>query len=63
MSSARVYSLTELAGMLRRAGLRILHAYGNYDMSPYTFASRRLIILSEYSKAGEPVEEAVALEV
>lgn len=63
ITSARIYTLTELAGMLRRAGLRIVETYGNYDLSPYTYTSRRLIILAERPKPGEQVEELPPLSV
>lgn len=47
--SVRIYTLTELAGMLTRAGLRIEVTYGGMDGTPLTLESRRLIILSRRS--------------
>ncbi len=44
--SVRIYTLTELAGMLTRAGFRIESTYGGVDGSPFTLESRRLIIHS-----------------
>ena len=44
--SVRIYTLTELAGMLAAAGLKIEATYGRTDGSPFTLESRRLAILS-----------------
>jgi len=44
--SLRVYTLTELAQMLKRAGLRVETVYGGFHEEPYTIDSRRLIILA-----------------
>jgi SAM-dependent methyltransferase len=43
----RFYTLTELAGMLGRAGLAHRAAWGDFDGSPYTLESRRMIVLAE----------------
>jgi ubiquinone/menaquinone biosynthesis C-methylase UbiE len=43
----RFYTLTELAGMLVRAGLTFRAAWGDFDGSPYTLYSRRMIVLAE----------------
>jgi len=42
----RQYSLTELVGMLKRAGLVVENTWGGYDGSPYTLESVRLIIMA-----------------
>lgn len=42
----RQYSLTELVGMLRRAGLVVEHTWGGYDGRPYALESVRLIIVA-----------------
>jgi hypothetical protein len=47
----RFYTLTELIKMLRAAGLAYRQAWGDFDASPYTLASRRMIVLAE--EAGE----------
>jgi hypothetical protein len=41
------YTLTELVGMLARAGLTYRAAWGDLDGSPYTLDSRRMIVLAE----------------
>jgi len=43
----RVYTLTELAGMLAQAGLKLHAAHGGLDGSPLTLASRRLVVIAE----------------
>ena len=43
----RFYTLTELVGMLARAGLAFRAAWGAFDGSPYTLESRRMIVLAE----------------
>ena len=44
---ARVYTLTELAGMLSRSALEIEATYGALDGSPLTVDSRRLVIIAQ----------------
>ena len=44
--SVRIYTLTELAEMLTRAGLGIEATFGEVDGSPFTLESRRLSILT-----------------
>lgn len=44
--SLRVYTLTELARMLKTVGLGVEALYGGFDEGPYTLDSRRLIILA-----------------
>jgi SAM-dependent methyltransferase len=44
--SVRIYALTELARMLREAGLQLEAYYGGVDGSPLTLDSRRLAILA-----------------
>ena len=41
------YTLRELAGILERVELRFRHAWGDFDGSPYTLDSRRMIVLAE----------------
>jgi SAM-dependent methyltransferase len=43
--SIRFYTLTELAAMLQKAGLRLQSYYGDYDGSKLTVDSRRLILV------------------
>ena len=43
----RLYTLTELAGMLSRAGLGFRKAWGWYDSQDYGFDSARMIVLAE----------------
>jgi ubiquinone/menaquinone biosynthesis C-methylase UbiE len=43
----RFYTLTELVGMLDRAGLAFRAAWGGFDGSPYTLDSGRMIVLAE----------------
>jgi len=45
--SWRAYTLTELAKMLKAAGLSVRETYGGYDGSPYSLESRRMIVLAE----------------
>jgi len=47
--SIRFYTLTELVGMLSRAGLVYRAAWGDFGGSPYTLHSRRMIVLAEKS--------------
>ena len=42
--SVRIYTLPELAALLRAAGYQITGIYGGIDSSPYGFDSRRLIV-------------------
>ena len=43
----RFYTLTEFAGMLGRAGLAYRAVWGDFDGSPYTLDTRRMIVLAE----------------
>jgi len=43
----RFYTLTELVGMLARAGLAFRAAWGDFNGSPYTLESGRMIVLAE----------------
>lgn len=43
----RAYSPAELAAVLRRAGFEPVELYGDFDGQPFTFQSRRLIMVSE----------------
>jgi SAM-dependent methyltransferase len=43
----RFYTLTELVGMLARAGLTFRAVWGDFDGSPYTLESWRMIVLAE----------------
>lgn len=40
----RLYTLTEMIGMLESVGLVFTAAYGNFDGSPYTATTRRMIV-------------------
>ncbi len=42
----RLYTLTEMAEMLGRAGLLLDKVYGGYDAGPYSAESRRMILLA-----------------
>jgi len=44
--SLRVYTLTELAEMMKEVGLSVEAIYGGFDGKPYTLDSRRLIVLT-----------------
>ena len=44
---ARIYTLTELAGMLRRSALEVQATYGGLDGSPLTLDSRRLVVIAQ----------------
>jgi D-alanine-D-alanine ligase len=45
--AARIYTLTELAQMLNRAGLQVKGYYGAWDKSRLTIDSLRLIVLAQ----------------
>ncbi len=45
-SSIRLYTASELRAMLERAGLQVTNLFGDYDGSPYTWDSQRLIIVA-----------------
>lgn len=44
--SLRVYTLTELAKMMKEVSLSVEAVYGGFDREPYTLDSRRLIVLA-----------------
>jgi hypothetical protein len=44
---ARIYTLTELAGMLDRSALAIQATHGGLDGSPLTLDSRRLVVIAQ----------------
>lgn len=46
LSSIRLYTASELRAMLERAGLQVTNLFGDYDGSPYTWDSQRLIIVA-----------------
>ena len=46
----RLYTLTEMVGLLGRAGLTIEATYGGFDAEPYGVATRRMIVVAR--KAG-----------
>ncbi len=46
-NSLRVYTLIELAKMLRRVGLEVRETYGGIDKSTYGLDSRRMMILAQ----------------
>ena len=45
--SLRLYTATEITAMLREAGLEPVEYYGDFDMTPLTWFSRRLIVVSQ----------------
>jgi SAM-dependent methyltransferase len=47
----RLYTLTELAGMLSRAGLAVRQTWGGYDGQDYGFDSPRMIVAAEKGRA------------
>jgi SAM-dependent methyltransferase len=47
----RLYTLTELATMLSRAGLAVRQVWGGYDGQEYGFDSPRMIVLAERTGA------------
>jgi len=47
----RFYTLTEFVAMLARAGLTCRAAWGDFDGSPYTLYSHRMIVLAETPSA------------
>ncbi len=46
----RLYTLTELAKMLSRAGLAVRQTWGGYDGREYGFDTRRMIVLAEKAR-------------
>ncbi len=46
LSSVRLYTASELRTMLERAGLKVTKLFGDYDGSPYSWDSQRLIIVA-----------------
>ncbi|MFA0782394.1 class I SAM-dependent methyltransferase [Fervidibacter sacchari] len=46
LSSVRLYTASELRTMLERAGLEVTNLFGDYDGSPYSWDSQRLIIVA-----------------
>jgi hypothetical protein len=44
---ARIYTLTELAGMIARSALELQATYGGLDGSPLTLDSRRLVVVAQ----------------
>jgi SAM-dependent methyltransferase len=46
LSSVRLYTTSELRTMLERAGLKVTNLFGDYDGSPYSWDSQRLIVLA-----------------
>lgn len=45
--SVRLYSLDEMKNMLTKAGLKLLHCFGDFDGSPFNRESPRLILLGK----------------
>ncbi len=54
MHHRRLYTATELDGMLRRAGLTPIAYYGGYDGSEFTTKSHRILVVAE--KGGDYVQ-------
>lgn len=50
LSSVRLYTPSELRTMIERAGLRVTSLFGDYDGSPYSWDSNRLIIAAVKTK-------------
>jgi len=46
LSSVRLYTASELRTMLERAGLKVKDLFGDYDGSPYSWDSQRLIVVA-----------------
>lgn len=46
LSSVRLYTASELRTMLERAGLKVTNLFGDYDGSPYSWNSQRLIVVA-----------------
>jgi len=46
LSSVRLYTASELRTMLERAGLKVTDLFGDYDGSPYSWDSQRLIVVA-----------------
>ncbi|MFA0734827.1 MAG: hypothetical protein OGMRLDGQ_001327 [Candidatus Fervidibacter sp.] len=46
LSSVRLYTTSELRTMLERAGLKVTNLFGDYDGSPYSWDSQRLIVVA-----------------
>ncbi len=45
--TVRLYTLTEMAGMMDEAGLEFVDVYGEYDGRPYDLDSHRMIVVAE----------------
>ena len=43
----RMYNYRELSAMLSRAGWKVFTSYGNFDGSPFSINSKRMILLAE----------------
>jgi len=46
LSSVRLYTASESRTMLERAGLKVTDLFGDYDGSPYSWDSQRLIVVA-----------------
>ncbi|MFA0739933.1 MAG: hypothetical protein DFNUSKGM_000029 [Candidatus Fervidibacter sacchari] len=46
LSSVRLYTASELRTMLEQAGLKVKDLFGDYDGSPYSWDSQRLIVVA-----------------
>ncbi len=47
LSSVRLYTASELRVMIERVGLEVINLFGDYDASPYSWNSHRLIVLAK----------------
>jgi SAM-dependent methyltransferase len=56
-AAIRLYTVPELTGMMRRAGLQIRNVFGGCDSSEFTFESKRTLVIAE--KAGMLAAEPV----
>lgn len=45
----RLYTLTEMIGLLTTAGLRLVQVYGGFEDEPYSITTRRMIVVAEKS--------------
>ena len=50
---ARIYTLTELGGLLARSALDIVAVHGGLDGSPLRLDSRRLVVIAQKTAAGQ----------
>lgn len=49
----RLYTLTEMIGMLKQTGLELVEVYGGFDGEPYSVDSRRMIVVAHKKQGGQ----------